>query len=189
LEYISIKWSIVGVNFPFSILLYWLLSTFIAAEKFSKSDVEALNVAAKILINIGETKIAKMAKNGQTIVSLFNNVRGRREVVCVNRAKVESVLQDCRFSYIGNDKFKFATAADRKKPIATIVKALRDARRELGISQSMLVRQLNVSVSYISAIETGQKHPSIAQVVRFAEAFGMELSITLKRKDNAPLLE
>jgi DNA-binding XRE family transcriptional regulator len=164
-----------------------------AAEKFSKSDVEALNVAAKILINIGETKIAekiaKMAKNGQTIVSLFNNVRGRREVVCVNRAKVEGVLRDCRFSYIGNDKFKFATAADRKKPIAAIVKALRDARRELGISQHLLARQLNVSTAYISAIETGRKHPSIAQVARFAEAFGMERSITLKRKDNSPLLE
>lgn len=36
-----------------------------------------------------------------------------------------------------------------------------ERRRELGIKQSELAKMLNVSIKYISNIETGKKHPSL----------------------------
>jgi DNA-binding XRE family transcriptional regulator len=164
-----------------------------ASGKFSPKDTQALNVAIRLLTNIKEVrvaeKIAAMAKNGYTTLSLYNNIRGRREILYSNWIMVESILQDCYFSYIGNDKFKFATESSRRKPMTVIVKALKDARIELNISQSMLARSLNVQKPYISAIENGRQRMSVMQAARFASALGMELCISLKRKDNSPLLE
>jgi DNA-binding XRE family transcriptional regulator len=164
-----------------------------AATKFSKADTEALNIAAKMLLNIKETKIAekilRMARNGRIFLSLYNSIRGRREIACINRNMVDSVLQDCYFSYVGNDRFRFMTENERKKPVLAIINSLRDTRIELKLSQAVVAKRLNVSVQYISAIECGRQNISIEQAAKIAAAFGMELCVSLKRKDSSPLVE
>ena len=164
-----------------------------AAKKFSKADTEDLNVAAKMLLNIKETKIAeiilRMARNGRTLLLLYNNIRGQREPAFVNRNMVDVVLQDFHFSYVGNDKFRFMTEDERKKPMLAVVDALRETRNELQLSQAEVAKRLNVSVQYISGIERGRRQISIEQATKIAAAFGMELCISLKRKNNSPLIE
>jgi DNA-binding XRE family transcriptional regulator len=164
-----------------------------AAAKFSKADTEALSIAAKMLLNIKETKIAgkilRMAQNGQTLLSLYNNIRGRREIICINRNMVDSVLQDCYFSYVGNDKFRFMTEDERRKPMLAVINSLRETRNELQLSQAAVAKRLNVSVQYISAIECGRQKISIEQAAKIAAAFGMEFCVSLKRKNNSPLIE
>jgi DNA-binding XRE family transcriptional regulator len=164
-----------------------------AAENFSRKDVEALNMATRMLLNIKENKIAErvslMAKNGFVTLSLVKYASGHRKMICGNRMLVETVLHDCGFNYLGNDKFRFVTEKERKKPLLSIGKAFKEIRMELNLTQEHVAKRFNVSKSYISAIETGRQQLSICQAGRLAALFGMELSIILKRKGNSPLLE
>jgi predicted transcriptional regulator len=163
-----------------------------AAKKFSKADIQALNLATKMMLNLKETKLAEritvMAKNGWTALPLYSNINGRREFNFINRQSVEVALRDCYFSYVGDDKFRFITEKERREPLVTVAKLLKEAREELHITQMELARQMNCSNVYISRIESGEQKLSIHKATRIAELLGMELLITVKRKINSPLL-
>jgi DNA-binding XRE family transcriptional regulator len=164
-----------------------------AAEKFSEKDTETLNMAIRMLLNIQENEIARkvtlMAKNGIFTLSLFKNVNGARKMICLNRTVVESVLQDCHFNYIGNDKFRFVTEKERQNPLLSIGKAFKEIRLELNLTQEDVANRLNASNQYVCAIENGRQQLSICQARRIAALFGMDISISLKRKSNSPLVD
>jgi DNA-binding XRE family transcriptional regulator len=167
------------------------MKTVKASEKFSKKDTEILNAAERMLLNINETRVAEkitaMAKNGWTALSLFSNIRGRRDTVCVNQPLVESILRDHNFNYMGNDRFRFVTEKERKKILLTIGKSFREIRMELNLTQEQVATELNVSREYVSCVENGNRRLSVIQAERIAAVFGMELSITLKRGQSREL--
>jgi DNA-binding XRE family transcriptional regulator len=162
------------------------------AKKFSKSDIAALNMAAKLMLNLKEPLLAEriilMCQNGRVSLPLFNNIKGRREFICNNRTSVEIALRDCYFSYVGGDKFRFVTEKERLEPLMTVAGLLKTARKELHIPQLELARQLNCSSAYISRIERGCQELSLRKAMEIAQLLGMELLVTIKRKGNSPLL-
>jgi DNA-binding XRE family transcriptional regulator len=168
------------------------MKTIKADKKYSDKDIETLNMAINMLLNIKESKVAEkitaMTKKGWETLPLYNTIRGQRVPISNNRIFVESILQDSHFNYIGNDRFKYMTETERRTPLITIGKTFREIRKELRLTQQQVSRRLNASSAYISAIENGRQHLSINQARRIAALFGMELTISLKRKDNPPLV-
>lgn len=58
---------------------------------------------------------------------------------------------------------------------------LRETRRRSGISQRELARRSGVAYSVISAIETGQRDPSVGLLERLLAALGKELRVAAER--------
>ncbi len=51
---------------------------------------------------------------------------------------------------------------------------LKQARRELGMTQRELGKQIGVQASHIAYIETGKRRPSLSLVGRIADALGLD---------------
>lgn len=57
-----------------------------------------------------------------------------------------------------------------------ISKALRLLRVYSNLNQKQLAPRLNISVSYLSELETGKKAPNLEYLGNYAKAFGIPLS-------------
>lgn len=63
---------------------------------------------------------------------------------------------------------------------AVVGRAIRDARREVGVTQAELARRLGTSPPYVSLLETGRGNPTIGQVSAVASALGVEFHVELR---------
>lgn len=55
-------------------------------------------------------------------------------------------------------------------------RAIRDARKERGVSQEELAHRAEIDRSYMSSIERGGQNPGVMSVVRIARALGMTVT-------------
>lgn len=67
---------------------------------------------------------------------------------------------------------------ERKNPklIKAFAKVLRHKRKAAGLSQEELAFRMDLSVSYISLLETENRQPTLTVLGAFADEFGMPLS-------------
>ena len=63
-----------------------------------------------------------------------------------------------------------------------LAKALIEARRRAGLSQTQLARRMKTSQSYVARIEGGKVRPSTEALERFAHATGTRLRIRFEPK-------
>ena len=61
-----------------------------------------------------------------------------------------------------------------------IGRRVKESRLKKGISQANLAEQINMSVSYISRIETAKKQASLEALVRIAKVLGVTMDHLLK---------
>lgn len=61
-----------------------------------------------------------------------------------------------------------------------IGRRVKESRLKKGISQAILAEQINMSVSYISRIETAKKQASLEALVRIANVLGVTMDHLLK---------
>jgi transcriptional regulator with XRE-family HTH domain len=61
--------------------------------------------------------------------------------------------------------------------------AIREARREAGLTQEQLAERADVHWTYLSEIETGRKNPSVAVLRKIAGGLGVKLSEVIARAE------
>lgn len=59
-------------------------------------------------------------------------------------------------------------------------RAIRDARRAVGMTQADLATRLGTSAPYVSLVETGRANPTIGQLSAVATALGVEMDLTFR---------
>ena len=64
---------------------------------------------------------------------------------------------------------------------------LKKLRKEKGISQLKLALDLNTNQNTISRYETGEREPSIKDLIRIADYFNISVDYLLGRTDNPKL--
>lgn len=62
---------------------------------------------------------------------------------------------------------------------------LREARRRAGLTQAALAHRAGVTQSVVSAYESGARQPSLPTLQRLVSATGLDLAISLRRRDEA----
>lgn len=60
-------------------------------------------------------------------------------------------------------------------------RAIREMRRDLGVTQSELAKRLGTSAPYVSALETGRANPTVGQLWAVANALGVELHLSFRQ--------
>ena len=60
--------------------------------------------------------------------------------------------------------------------------AVRDRRKELGITQPHLAELAGVSTNTLYKLERGQGNPTLEVLNKLAEVLGMELKLVVKKK-------
>jgi transcriptional regulator with XRE-family HTH domain len=55
-------------------------------------------------------------------------------------------------------------------------RALRELRIERGLSQERLAQVANLDRTYVSGIERGERNPSLANILKLADALGIPLA-------------
>lgn len=65
---------------------------------------------------------------------------------------------------------------------SAIGKAIRQRRKELGITQPELAELADVNVNTIVRLERGVTNPTLEVLVRIGEALGMEVIMQVKHK-------
>jgi y4mF family transcriptional regulator len=60
--------------------------------------------------------------------------------------------------------------------------AIKNRRKELGITQPHLAELAQISINTLYKLEKGQGNPSLDVVKKLAEVLGMELSFQVKKK-------
>jgi transcriptional regulator with XRE-family HTH domain len=63
---------------------------------------------------------------------------------------------------------------------ALVGQNVRKRRQALGLSQEQLAHDADVTMRYLGAIERGQQNPSLAVLVRVADALKMDLPTLLE---------
>ena len=58
---------------------------------------------------------------------------------------------------------------------------VRRARQAAGLTQEQLAHEAKIDLTYAGGIERGRRNPSVAVLVRIAEALGVEPSELLRR--------
>jgi transcriptional regulator with XRE-family HTH domain len=61
--------------------------------------------------------------------------------------------------------------------------AIRDSRREAGLTQEQLAERASLHWTYVSEIETGRKNPSVAVLRRIAIGLDIKLSALIERAE------
>lgn len=61
---------------------------------------------------------------------------------------------------------------------------IKELRKSKNISQIKLGMDLNMSQNTISRYETGEREPSISDLIRIADYFGVSIDYLLERTDN-----
>ncbi len=64
---------------------------------------------------------------------------------------------------------------------------IKDARQALGLSQAEVAARLEVSPSYISAVEAGRRNLTLGQLANIANAMRLGLDISFIRPDGTPV--
>lgn len=64
--------------------------------------------------------------------------------------------------------------------VSKFAKNLKEARRELGISQAELAKRLDITIKTVSHWETGYSEPSIQQILDLSEFFNITTDDLLK---------
>ena len=62
---------------------------------------------------------------------------------------------------------------------------IKELRKQKGISQVKMAIDLNTNQNTISRYETGEREPSIAELIRIAEYLGVSLDYLVGRTDDA----
>jgi y4mF family transcriptional regulator len=65
---------------------------------------------------------------------------------------------------------------------STIGKAIRERRKELGITQPALAELAGVNVNTVVRLERGVTNPTLEVLVRIGEVLGMEVTMQVKHK-------
>lgn len=76
-------------------------------------------------------------------------------------------------------------AAPRSNEHQAYGRALRGLRTERGISQERLAQLAGMDRTYVSGIERGERNPSLANLLRLADALGVKLSDLAIRAETA----
>jgi len=61
-----------------------------------------------------------------------------------------------------------------------IIKQLKNARLEAGLTQEEVARKLNVNRSYISKIEIGERRLDVLELKKFAKIYNKEINYFYK---------
>lgn len=64
--------------------------------------------------------------------------------------------------------------------VAAFADALREARQKVGMTQEDLAERANVSVRFISLLETGKRQPSLSAVAAVSAGLGIPMSSLIK---------
>ena len=64
---------------------------------------------------------------------------------------------------------------------AELIRVLRDARVEAGISQQQLAERLDEPQSFVSKYESGSRRLDLVELREIANALGLSLSVLVKR--------
>jgi len=64
--------------------------------------------------------------------------------------------------------------------VNTIGEAVKNRRKELGITQPHLAELANVSTNTLYKLERGQGNPSLEVLTKLAEVLGLELKLEVK---------
>lgn len=87
---------------------------------------------------------------------------------------VTAHLED-KFGPIGSDKWEAEEDRAWEEYNAQILK---DARKEVGLTQSELAERIGADKSYISRIERGITIPTVSSFYKIISALGMQIVIT-----------
>ncbi len=71
----------------------------------------------------------------------------------------------------------FKKEYDRLEPEFAIIRAMIDARREIGLTQKELSERTGIAQGDISKLENGNANPSLRTLQRLAEGMGMQLKV------------
>ncbi len=66
------------------------------------------------------------------------------------------------------------------KEYKTVVKRLKEARLEIGLTQKEVANKLNAPQSYISKVEAGEQRVDILELKKLSEIYDKEISFFLK---------
>ena len=80
-----------------------------------------------------------------------------------------------RFGPIGSEIWK---AEENRAWEEYNAQILKDARREMGVTQAQLAEKIGADKSYISRIEHGKTVPTVSSFYRIVSALGMQVQLT-----------
>jgi len=80
-----------------------------------------------------------------------------------------------RFGPVGSESWKVEENRAWEEYNARILK---DARREMGVTQAQLAERIGADKSYISRIEHGKTVPTVSSFYRIVSALGMQVQLT-----------
>jgi len=72
---------------------------------------------------------------------------------------------------------------ERSDAHAAFGRAIRDLRRDRGISQEQLGYESGLHRTYVGGIERGERNPSLANILRIADALGVSASQLLAQTE------
>jgi ribosome-binding protein aMBF1 (putative translation factor) len=75
------------------------------------------------------------------------------------------------------DDPEFQAEYDALEPEFTIIQAMIDARKQLGLTQKQLSEKTGIAQADISKLENGNANPSLKTLQRLAHGMGMNLKI------------
>ena len=78
---------------------------------------------------------------------------------------------------IGNEKILIETA--QKGIREEVIQQFKDCRKSKRVTQEELARMTGISQPNVTRFESGSYNPSLAMMVKMAEALGMELKVAL----------
>ena len=78
---------------------------------------------------------------------------------------------------IGNEKILIETA--QKGIREEVIQQFKDCRKSKRVTQEELSRMTGISQPNVTRFESGSYNPSLAMMVKMAEALGMELKVAL----------
>ena len=80
-----------------------------------------------------------------------------------------------RFGPVGSESWK---AEENRAWEEYNAQILKDARREMGVTQAQLAERIGADKSYISRIEHGKTVPTVSSFYRIVSALGMQVQLT-----------
>ena len=88
-------------------------------------------------------------------------------------------IKDLHRTWMAEDE-AYRTAYRELGEAFELARALIEARKRAGLSQSELARRMETSQSYIARLESGRVAPSATALARFARATGTRLKIVFE---------